>query len=282
MKKRLKTPSGKRYSVWVYVLLIFACLVVSLPIFWYISTSLKPYVKTIEYPPKWIPDPVTLENFQFLLTKSNAPKYILNSLIIGLSTIILTIVLASHMAFAVARYQFKGKNLLMFGILMTSMIPGICIITSMYMISVKLNLHNTYHLLIIVFTAGQIPTQVWLLKGFFEKVPVELEESARLDGVTTLGGFYRILFPLSLPGIAAGSILIFVNVWNDWLISSTLTISENMRMVNVGLFDYIKDLGVDWGKFTAYSLISIFPIIVLFLSMQKYFIQGLTAGATKG
>lgn len=282
MKKRHSASTKKQYTILIYILLVFACLVVSLPIFWYISTSLKPYVKTIAYPPKWIPDPITFENFRFLLTKSNAPKYILNSLSVCFFTIICTLILASHMAFAFSRYQFKGKNVLMFCILMTSMIPGICIITSMYIISVKLNLHDTYHLLIIVFTAGQIPTQVWLLKGFFDKVPVELEESARLDGVTTLGSFYRILFPLSLPGIAAGAILIFVNVWNDWLISSTLTISESMRMVNVGLFDYIKDLGVDWGKFTAYSLISIFPIIVLFLSMQKYFIQGLTAGATKG
>ena len=85
-----------------------------------------------------------------------------------------------------------------------------------------------------------------------------------------------------MPGVAAGAVLIFVNVWNDWLISATMTISESMRLVNVGLFDYIKDLGVDWGKFTAYSIISIVPILVLFLSVQKYFIQGLTAGATKG
>lgn len=191
-------------------------------------------------------------------------------------------VLASHIAFATARYTFRGKNVMMFAILMTSMIPGICIITSMYMLSVKLKLHDTYQLLIIIFTATQIPTQVWLLKGFIEKIPVELEESAKLDGLSTLGSFYRIVLPLSMPGVAAGAVLIFVTVWNDWLIASTMTISESMRLVNVGLFDYIKDLGVDWGKFTAYSLISIFPILVLFLSVQKYFIQGLTAGATKG
>lgn len=265
-----------------HIFLIFACLLVSFPIFWYISTSLKPYVKTIEFPPRWIPNPLTLENFKYVFFSSNALKYILNSILVSGFTILSTLVLSAHMAFAVARYQFTGKNLMMFAILMTSMIPGICIITSLYSITVQLKIHDTYHVLVIIFTAGQIPTQVWLLKGFIEKIPVELEESARLDGMTTLGSFYRIVLPLSMPGIAAGAILIFVNVWNDWLISSTMTISESMRMVNVGLFDHIQDLGVDWGKFTAYSLISIFPIIVLFLSVQKYFIQGLTAGATKG
>lgn len=278
--------NGKRHSICLRIIntaiLLLACVIVLIPIAWYLSTSLKPYIKTIEYPPKWIPRPLTIENYTYVLFKSNSIKYIVNSLIVSCSAIVTTIVLASHVAYAAARYKFKAKQIMMFAILMTSMIPGICIITSLYVISVKLGLHDTYRILIIVFTAGQMPTQVWLLKGFFEKIPIELEESAKLDGVTTLGGFYRIVVPLSTPGLAASAVLIFVNVWNDWLISATMTISESMRLINVGLFDYIKDLGVDWGKFTAYSLISIIPILILFISVQKYFIQGLTAGATKG
>ena len=265
-----------------YLLLLLACVIVLIPIVWFVSTSFKPYVKTIEYPPKWIPDPFTLENYSFILFGSNAMRYVMNSLIVSGMTIIFTLILAAHIAYATARYKFRLKNALLFIILMTSMIPGICVITSLYVISVELHMHDTYKVLIIIFTAGQIPTQVWLLKGFFEKIPIELEESAKLDGVSTLGGFYKIVVPLSTPGIAAGSVLVFVNVWNDWLISATMTISEGMRLINVGLFDYIKDLGVDWGKFTAYSLLSILPILILFLSVQKYFIQGLTAGATKG
>jgi ABC-type glycerol-3-phosphate transport system permease component len=278
--------NGKRHSICLRIIntaiLLLACVITLIPIAWYLSTSLKPYIKTIEYPPKWIPRPLTIENYTYVLFKSNSIKYIVNSLIVSCSAIVTTIVLASHVAYAAARYKFKAKQIMMFAILMTSMIPGICIITSLYVISVKLSLHDTYRILIIVFTAGQLPTQVWLLKGFFEKIPIELEESAKLDGVTTLGGFYRIVVPLSTPGLAASAVLIFVNVWNDWLISATMTISESMRLINVGLFDYIKDLGVDWGKFTAYSLISIIPILILFISVQKYFIQGLTAGATKG
>jgi ABC-type glycerol-3-phosphate transport system permease component len=190
--------------------------------------------------------------------------------------------LASHVAYAAARFDFKFKNVMLFAILMTSMIPGICIITSLYAITVGLTVHDTYAILIIVFSASQLPAQVWFLKGFFAGIPIELEESAKLEGVSTLGIFYRIVMPLSTPGLAAGSVLIFVNVWNDWLISSTLTITERMRLINVGLFDYIKDLGVDWGRFTGYALVSILPILFLFFGVQKYFIQGLTAGATKG
>jgi ABC-type glycerol-3-phosphate transport system permease component len=152
----------------------------------------------------------------------------------------------------------------------------------LYAVTVGLKVHNTYYILILVFSAAQMPAQVWLLKGFFASIPIELEESAKLEGVSTLGIFYRIVMPLSAPGLAAGSVLVFVNVWNDWLISSALTASEKMRLINVGLFDHLKEYGVDWGRFTAYAFISIVPILILFFRVQKYFIQGLTAGATKG
>lgn len=270
------------YHTYCYVFLGLSCLVILAPIAWFLVTSFKTFVDATAYPPKWLPKPVTLSNFHFVLFKSNTPRYIFNSAFVAAGTIFLALILSSHMAYAAARFTFRLKNFILFLILATTMIPGICILTSLYVIAVKAKMHDTHLVLILVFSAWQIPAQVWLLRGFFEGIPKELEEAAKIDGVSTLGIFYRIILPLSKPGFAAGMILIFINVWNDWLISVTLTASEKMRLINVGLMDYIKDLGVDWGKFTAYSILAIFPVLVLFMFLQKYFIQGLTAGATKG
>ena len=265
-----------------YIVILSACIVVIIPMIWFLSTSFKTFSDATSYPPDWRPKPATLSNYHFVLFGSNTPKYFFNSSFVVLMTILLTLLLASHVAYAAARFNFKLKNAILFVILATTMIPGICILTSLYVIAVKAKMHDTYLVLILVFSAWQIPAQVWLLKGFFEGIPIELEEAAKLDGVSTLKIFYVIVLPLSKPGLAAGMILIFINVWNDWLISATLTISEGMRLINVGLLDYIKDLGVDWGKFTSYALIAIMPILVLFMVLQRHFIQGLIAGATKG
>ena len=265
-----------------YLLLGIIFIIILVPIFWFVVTSFKTTADALGYTPSWIPKLFTVENYYFVLFSSNILRYLLNSFIVTGLTIIVTLVFASHMAYAVTRFEFRFKNVMLFIILMTGMIPGICIITSLYSISVGLKVHNTYSILIIVLSAAQFPAQVWLLKGFFSKIPIELEESAKLEGVSTLGIFYRIVVPLSAPGLAAGSVLIFVNTWNDWLISSALTASEKMRLINVGLFDNMRENGVLWGRFTAYGLIAILPILALFFKVQRHFIQGLTAGATKG
>lgn len=265
-----------------YVFLLFACAFVLVPIIWFLVTSLKTYSDVISYPPKWIPQPIVLYNYIKVALTPYVLRYFYNSIIVSFSTILVTIILASHIAYATSRIKFKYSNIILFGILATSMIPGICILPALYVMSIQLDLYDTYLILVLVLAAWQIPIITWVMKGFFDSLPKEIEEAAMIDGCSRLQTFYRIVLPLCQPGLAASAILVFIYVWNDWLIASSLTISIGMRTVNVGLYNYVTDLGIQWGRFSAYTMFSIVPVIVLFLLLQSRFIEGLTAGAKKG
>jgi multiple sugar transport system permease protein len=263
------------------VLLMIICLVILIPFFWGLSTSFKPHVETMEYPPRWLPKTFTLENY-LQVFRENMPRYFLNSAIYAVGAIIVTLFVAVHAAYAAAKVEFRFKNIILFLVLMGSMVPGVAMLPGYYLASQKLGIHDTYFALIMVYSAWLTPPVVWLLRGFFETIPSELIEAALIDGTSRLGAIYRVGLRIAQPGIAAAAIFIFVNVWNDFLFSVTLTISENMRSTQVGLYTYWGDFGIYWGRFMAYVIMSIVPVAVVFLVSQKRFIQGLTAGSVKG
>lgn len=264
-----------------YLILISIAFIVLLPIFWGLSTSLKPHVDTMEYPPKWIPKKFTFENY-INVFKAYMPRYLLNSTICALGTIFLTLFVSIHAAYVAAKINFPFKNIILFIILIAAMIPGVAMLPGYYMVSQKIGIHDTYLVLILVYSAWLTPPVIWLLRGFFETIPSALLEAALIDGATHLGAIYRVGLHIAQPGIAAAAIFIFVNVWNDFIFSITLTISEKMRSVQVGLYNYWGDTGIYWGRFMSYSIIAILPVAIVFLISQRRFIQGLTAGAVKG
>ncbi len=266
----------------VYFLLVCAAMISLLPLLWALSTALKQKADVEVYPPHWIPDPPTLSNFQNVLAESGVQHQFMNSAIVGLVSALVGVVIAAHAAYALARFRFPGKNPLAFAILMTSMVPEICILIPLYYLASTLKLYDTYAVLILVYTATQVPTMMWFLRGFFEAVPRELDESALIEGCTPWSAFYRIILPLSKPGLAAAGLLTFIFVWNDFLIAFTLTISETRRMLAVGLYQYISQYGVDWANLMAAVVLALLPVIALFLLLQRHFISGLTTGATKG
>ncbi|MDD5013794.1 MAG: carbohydrate ABC transporter permease [Atribacterota bacterium] len=275
-----KHSSLLNFFTYLFILLVSAFVLA--PLLWFLVTSLKPTADVLAFPPRLIPRSVTFEHYSTIIFGSNASTYFKNSLFVAVSTILLTLIIASHMGYAAARFKFIGKNYILFGLLATSMIPGIAILPVLYLLSMKLNLNDTHIVLILVYSAWQIPIVTWIMRAFFESINPELEEAARIDGCTRMQAFYRVILPLSQPGLAASSILVFIYVWYDWLVAQYLTISENMQLVNVGLYSYIRDTGVEWGKFTAYSILTIIPVIALFLILQTRFIEGLTAGGVKG
>ncbi|MCI0528762.1 MAG: carbohydrate ABC transporter permease, partial [Nitrospira sp.] len=141
---------------------------------------------------------------------------------------------------------------------------------------------DTYWALILVYTAWQIPTVLWLMRGFFEAIPRELEEAALIDGCSRFQAFYRIIWPLTRPGLAAAAVIVFVNIWNEFIIALTLTTSDDKRLIPVGLYYYIGAYGIEWGKLMAAVCIALLPIIVLFVFLQRSFIKGLSSGSIKG
>jgi multiple sugar transport system permease protein len=163
------------------------------------------------------------------------------------------------------------------------MIPGIAILIPIYLLAIQLHVLNTYLFLILVYSAWMIPQAVWFIKSFIEVIPRDLEDAAMIDGCTVLGVFWRILLPLVQPGLAAISILIFIFVWNDFLIGVTLTTSEDMRTVQVGLVRFIQHtLGISWGELMGFAVLATAPVLVSFFLLQKRFIEGLTLGGIKG
>lgn len=266
----------------IYVLLLCVATIAVLPILWGLSTALKPKSEVETYPPRWIPRPPTLRNFSTVLGEVGMRRQYFNSFFVGVCAAIVSVVIAAHAGYAVARFSFPGRQAMAFGILMTSMVPGISILVPLYYLASLANVYDTYGILVLVYSAWQVPAGMWLLKGFFEAVPRELDESALIDGCTRWSAFYRVILPLSQPGLAAAGLLAFIFVWNDFLIAFTLTVSDSRRMVAVGLYQYLSQYGVDWANLMAAVMLALLPVISLFLLLQRRFISGLTAGATKG
>ncbi len=268
-------------QVGVYVGLTIASVFALFPIVWCFSTSLKTPSDAVAIPPQWIPDSPTLTNYE-LVMGSNLPRYFLNSIVVSLSTVLLTVVVAGLGGYAAARFRFRGKDPLLLGILSTVMVPGVVALVPFYMIASAVGIIDTYFVLVLVFTAWQSPAILWLMRGFFESIPKDLEEAAEIDGCTPLGAFLRVVLPLARPGLAAAGVLVFVYVWNEFIVALVLIASDDMRVLPVGLYFYISAFGVQWGQLTAAITVAIVPVIVIFVLLQRHFIQGLTRGATKG
>ncbi len=266
----------------IYVSLVAACAFAIFPILWAVLTAFKDQGSIVSYPPKWMPDPFVPDNYALVMYGSNMPRYFLNSLIVCVATVVFTLVVACHGGYSAARFNFPLKNFLLFVILATVMIPGIAVLVPLYMIATQVGLHDTYWSLILIYSAWQVPTVLWLMRGFFESIPRELEEAALIDGCGHLQAFYRIIAPLTQPGLAASAVIVFVYVWNEFIIALTMTASDDMRLIPVGLYYYISAFGVEWGKLMAAVSVALLPAVVLFIVLQRRFIQGLTSGATKG
>lgn len=279
MEKKLSF--GARFErVFAYVVLIVAAIGGLFPIYWALNTSLKLETRNVSFPPQWLPAPVTFEHYAYVVT-STLPRNYLNSLLLAAGTIALVLLVAVHAGYAAARFQFRGKNAILFILLSTIMVPGIVTLIPQYFLAVQLGLHDTWLVLVLIFAAWQTPTATWILRGFFETIPPELEEAAMVDGCTRLSAFYRVILPLSQPGLVAASILVFVWVWNEFVIALNLTSSNATRPLTVGLYFFVSESGIEWGRMAAAASIALIPVIILFAFLQKRFIQGLTAGAVK-
>lgn len=264
-----------------YVGLVAASVFAVLPLLWALSTSFKSKGAVLS-DSGWIPAAPTLENYTKVLFESQVPRYLLNSIVVAAGSVVLTIVLALLGAYATARFAFRGRDASLFLILMTSMIPGIAILVPLYFLAVRTGLYDTYAGMIIVYTAWQVPTVLWMLRGFLQSIPGSLEEAGRIDGAGDLRIMVQLVLPLAKPGIAAASVVAFVAVWNDFLIASTMVSSDEKRLVAVGLYNYLSQYGIEWGQLTAAVVVTVIPMILLFVLMEKRIVSGLSAGATKG
>lgn len=269
-------------NVAIHAVLIGGAIYALLPLLWGLSTSFKLPQEVSAFPPRWIPETIYLGNYVKSFVTNDLFLNLWNSIkVVGL-TMVVSLILASHAAYAAARFATRTMQVLLFLIWATIMIPGVSTIVPLYLLSVDVGLYDTLAVLVLVYSAWLVPTLVWLLKGFVESVPVDLEEAALIDGCSRISAFYRVTLPLMRPGLGAGAVLVFVLVWNDFLLAYALTLSAGNRLLQTGLYFFVTEVGIEWGPLMAATMGALLPAILAFALLQKAFIQGITAGSVKG
>lgn len=253
------------------------------PVFWTILTSFKTYKDAISLPPRIFFSP-TLNNYKEVVTGATTGIKIsyqfFNSLIVALESLALTLVLAILAGYSLARFRFRGKKPIGFFILATRMLPPIGTVIPIFITMHNWNLLDTRLALVLSYSCLNVPLATWILKAFFQGVPRELEESARIDGCSRLSALGRITLPLAVPGIAATAVLSFILAWNDFTFALFLT-SRNAQTLPIVVFSYQTELGIEWGAISAAGTVAMIPIILFTIFAQKHLIKGLTMGAVK-
>ena len=275
---KIFTPKIKRILLVVATVVIFS--VILFPPAVLFVTSIKTEVDALSFPPKWIFDP-TLKNYVDILNTSPLIGYAFNSLIVaGLNTL-LCLIVGSMAAYGLARFKFRGADNIAFWILSIRMMPPVAAIIPIYILMKSLRLLDTPWCLVITYLTFNLPFVVWMMKGFFEEIPREIEESALIDGCSDFSVFFRIALPLVAPGLAATAILVFIFSWNEFLFALILTGTKAVTLP-VGIIGYMKETGINWGYMTAGGMLALIPVIVFMLLVQKHLVKGLTLGALKG
>lgn len=279
------TPKLKRTGMPVALIAVGAILLVAVSLFpfvWMAISSVKTLGELYTVPPSWFPHAPTLANYYTVIFESNIPRYFLNSVIISVGSTGLALILAIFASYGFARFNFKGKSALQSFVLVGQLLPTAAIIVPLFITLRVLGLVNTFWGLILVYMIITLPLSVWMLTSYFKAIPVELEEAAIVDGASRVGILFRITLPLSTPGIVAVLVYAFVTTWNEFIFALCFATDSSVKTLPIGLAEFSTEFNTDWGAVMAASLVMTLPIALLFLSMQKLFVGGLTAGATKG
>jgi ABC-type glycerol-3-phosphate transport system permease component len=266
----------------VYAALVVAATIALFPVFWMASSSLKPGPELFARDMTLLPVGWTLENYRNVWNNTSFPRYFWNSFqVAGLSTIF-SVVISMYAAYALARIRFRGRNA--FGLLMlvTQMFPHILLVLPLFLIIQRIGLLNTHAALILAYTAFSLPFTIWLLRGFFEAIPEELEEAAAIDGASQLMTFHRIILPLAGPGLAAVAMFGFIRGWNEFLFALVFLQTRSLFTLPLGLASFQEEFTTRWDLMMAGAGIITLPVLFLFLLMQRFIVQGLLGGAIKG
>lgn len=251
------------------------------PVLFVVLTSFKPTSEF--YTNIWgLPKTFALENYTKAWEVANIGSYMINSLIIVGATLILTLVLGSLAGYALSRFRIKYAELIMLVILACTMMPSESVIMPVYIMTNKLGLTGSYLALIIPYVGWGLPMTTYIFRNYFNTIPADLLEAARIDGCSEGGTFIRVAAPLMLPAMATNAIFLFVSWWGELLWASVELSSSQMKTIPIGLISFSAQFGTDWGALSAAVCIVLIPLIIFFLFMQKYFVRGLTGGAVKG
>lgn len=285
----------KPNHLWIHAGLISFTLVTIYPVLWVLALAFsgQQSVGIVDLPkdPSFLerargvlpwPAHFSVKNFVDVMTEQPFGRWLLNSVMVSVMTTVLGVFLACTAAYAFSRFRFPGRDTGMLAFLVSQMFPGTLMLIPLFIIIVKwLGLGNTFWGLVIVYATTAIPFCVWMLKGYFDTIPVDIEESAVIDGASRQTIFLRIILPLAKPAIAITALFSFMTAWNEFILASVFLEAESMYTAPVGLRFFVGGFSSQWGFFAAGSVIVSLPVVILFLYLQKYLVSGLTAGSVK-
>jgi arabinogalactan oligomer / maltooligosaccharide transport system permease protein len=282
----MRSTSSRRTSTGVVVLLHTILIVFTIfalfPIYFTFQASLRPGNSLYSTELQLLPTNATFENYTYIMTQLPMVRWITNSLIIAIATTIVTLIISVTAAYALSRFKFRGRGTLMTTLLTLQAFPGLLALFAYYLILNNLGLTDSRLGLVLVYSAGAVVFNVWNLKGYFDTIPIDLEEAATIDGCTPTQAFIRVMLPLARPSLAVTALFGFLAGWNEYIVAQTLLFSEENYTIPVGVFGLQDGYSTPWGYFAAASFVVSLPVVVLFLYLQRNLVSGLSAGGVKG
>jgi trehalose/maltose transport system permease protein len=267
-----------------YAVLGIGLIYILFPFYWMIINSVKPAAELFATPLTYWPRSLTLDNYRAVLADGSFVRSIVNSMVVAGGATVLSLMLSSMAAYALARYRFAGKQATLYTILGMSTFPQIAVLGGLFTLARALGIYNTYTSLILSYMIFTLPFCVWVLTSFIKEIPDTLDEAATIDGASAWQVLWKVIIPLAGPGLVATGLLSFINAWNEFLFALTLTADNQARTVPVAiaLFSGQSEHELPWGKITAASTVVTVPVVLLALIFQKRIVEGLTSGAVKG
>lgn len=274
-----------RANIFRYLALAAGTIICTLPMIYMISTSLRPNGALYEYPPRFFPkwEALTIENYQYILSQSKFYLNFLNSVYVSLSSVVLAAIVSSAMAFVIGKFHFRGKKVLFGFIILTMIIPGTTMIVPQFELATHLGFVNKLWGLIPFYVAWVIPFSTFMIKGFMEGIPEEITEATYIDGASVMTVYTRIALPLAAPAIASVSIFNFLTAWEEYPWANTVINDNNLRTLPIAIAGFFgQHQFTQWGYVFAMSVLTLIPVVIVFITCQRFFVQGLTSGSVKG
>jgi multiple sugar transport system permease protein len=255
--------------------------IVLFPLLWMVLASLRPVTETLHNPPVWLPRELTFAAYRKLLTDRTQLSYFINTYVISIGTALLSITLSALCAYGFSRFRIRGARVILLAVLALQLLPNVSLVLPFFNLSQALHIHNTYFALIIADTAFALPIAIWLLKGFFDAIPVAIEEAALLDGCNRFQSFRYVVLPLAVPGLIGTGVFAFLWAWNEFLFAVVLTSGPEVAPLTVRMSQFFSQYGRDWNNIMALNVISLLPLFAMFIWLQRWVVNGMTAGAVK-
>jgi arabinogalactan oligomer/maltooligosaccharide transport system permease protein len=266
----------------IYAIIILFVVISVFPVLRVLTISLRPGDNLLNKSLRIIPEDATLENFQKLFTETPFLIWVRNSLLITFAVTIIGVMLASTAGYAFARYKFPGRKAGLLSLLVTQMFPPTMLLLPLFIMISKLNLVNSFFGLIIMYSATALPFCIWLMKGYYDTIPYSLEESALIDGASKFYAFWRVILPLAAPALVITALFTFMTAWNEYIVAAQVLWYEDMFTLPLGLKSFQGNMTTQWGMYAAAALIITIPVVILFISLSRWLVSGLTLGSVKG